>query len=440
MRSVPLLSIQIADNRQRREFADEGQLAESIEKHSLLHPPVVRQVGNGFQLVAGERRLRAIKQLWMTGGTLRFEGEVFPDGMLPVVFLGDLGPLEAEEAELEENIRRKDLTWQERAAATSRLKALRRSLAEASGGPPPSLASIAEETFVAKRSGIESGPTSYGIEATRRELVVAQHLSNPEVAKARTLDDAYKLLKRQEAVRQNAELAEQIGATYGAHSHQLFNEDCLAWLGAAAPEQFDCVITDPPYGIAADEFADAGGSATPAHRYEDSYENLVQLMRSLPRLLFFITKPAAHLYLFCDIDRFRDLRVWFSDAGWTVHRTPLIWHKPNGNRVPWPSNGPQRKWEMILYAIKGNRPTLQLAPDLVSFPSDENLGLSAQKPVALYTELLKRSVGAGSSVLDPFCGTGPIFPAAHGLKLFGTGIELDPATYSIAVKRLKDLE
>jgi DNA modification methylase len=59
--------------------------------------------------------------------------------------------------------------------------------------------------------------------------------------------------------------------------------------------------------------------------------------------------------------------------------------------------------------------------------------------VSLYEDLLKRSARPGDSVLDPFAGSGTIFPAAHSLKIKATGIELDPSAYGIAVKRLGEL-
>ncbi|MDH3732627.1 MAG: ParB/RepB/Spo0J family partition protein [Gemmatimonadota bacterium] len=40
-----------------------ADLAESISRNGLLQPIVVRDVGEGFQIVAGERRFRAIRQL-----------------------------------------------------------------------------------------------------------------------------------------------------------------------------------------------------------------------------------------------------------------------------------------------------------------------------------------------------------------------------------------
>ncbi len=42
----------------RRSFTEEGleQLAESIRQHGVLQPIVVRPSGDGYQLIAGERR------------------------------------------------------------------------------------------------------------------------------------------------------------------------------------------------------------------------------------------------------------------------------------------------------------------------------------------------------------------------------------------------
>lgn len=83
---------------------------------------------------------------------------------------------------------------------------------------------------------------------------------------------------------------------------------------------------------------------------------------------------------------------------------------------------------------------LKLAPDVVTYASDENLGWAAQKPVGLFADFLARSCRAGDSVLDPFCGSGTVFPAAHGMKVKATGIEMDPTAYGIAVKRLGELK
>ncbi|MGL6074496.1 MAG: ParB/RepB/Spo0J family partition protein [Fimbriiglobus sp.] len=53
--------IQRNPNQPRKHFDEEqiGQMAESIKVHGVLQPLVVRAVGDQFQLIAGERRLRA---------------------------------------------------------------------------------------------------------------------------------------------------------------------------------------------------------------------------------------------------------------------------------------------------------------------------------------------------------------------------------------------
>jgi DNA modification methylase len=76
----------------------------------------------------------------------------------------------------------------------------------------------------------------------------------------------------------------------------------------------------------------------------------------------------------------------------------------------------------------------------VTYASDQNLGWAAQKPVDLYRDFLMRSCRAGDSVLDPFCGSGTIFAAAHGLKVKATGIEVDRIAYGISVMRLGELK
>jgi site-specific DNA-methyltransferase (adenine-specific) len=95
---------------------------------------------------------------------------------------------------------------------------------------------------------------------------------------------------------------------------------------------------------------------------------------------------------------------------------------------------------MILFAIKGKKRVTQIFPDVISVQSDPNLGHQAQKPVGIYKDLLRRSCRPGDSVLDPFAGTGTIYPACHELKLKATGIELSAAACGIAAQRIKELK
>lgn len=431
----------IPDNRQRREFDPQElvKLADSIAGPSgLMHPIVIRKDGNmdRFQLVAGERRIRAIQWLWGMGREVRCGGQPIPEGYFPCLNIGDMDPVDAFEAELEENIRRSDITWQERADATAKLMDLRSQQAARKGEAAPTVADIVRELHGSEKSSDSGGAYT----TVREDLIVSQHLSDPDVAKAGTAREAMKILKRKEQLRRSEELGVKVGKTFGSHLHTLYKADAIEQLKILAAESFDVILTDPPYGINAQDFNDSGGKAAGGHFYDDSHETWIKLMSALVYEGFRIAKPQAHCYCFCDIDRFDALKQFFSAAGWKVFRTPFIWVNPTSQRAPWPEQGPHRKWQMILYAVKGNRPVTALRPDVLEYPSDENLNHHAQKPVALYEDLLRRSVAPGNTVIDPFAGTGTIFPAAHGLQCIATGIEQDPAAYGISVSRLGELK
>ena len=83
------------------------ELAESIRHQGLLQPLVVRQMRDRYQIIAGERRFRAAKQLGMTH--------------VPAL-VRRMTDEEALEAALVENVQREDLTPAEEARAYRRLE------------------------------------------------------------------------------------------------------------------------------------------------------------------------------------------------------------------------------------------------------------------------------------------------------------------------------
>lgn len=426
-------SLQIDDIEvpQRQRGAIEGggivELSESIRRNGLIHPIVVRrEYPNRVLLVAGERRLRAMQLLWGQGFEVRCGTHNFPEGFAPCNWLGELDPVDALEIEIEENIRREDFTWQERSRAVARLVDLRKQQAIAKGEPAPS-----EPAILATVAGDPAD--------LRARLLVAPHLGDPQVAAAGTAREALKILERREILAKAAARGAALGPVL-KDLHTLIHGDCMEAMLKLPDGQFDVLLTDPPYGMHAQDFADGGGKQFyGGHFYDDSLEDWHELMAELAISTWRICKPAAHAYVFCDIDQFAALREIFAIPGWTVHRTPLIWVNPTANRVPWPEQGPMRKWQMILYAVKGKRPVTKVSPDVLTHSSDPNMGHQAQKPIDLYVDLLRRSATAGDHVIDPFAGTGTIFPAAHELKLIATGIEKDDSAYGLAAQRLAEL-
>jgi ParB family chromosome partitioning protein len=88
----------------RREFDEEriAELADSIREQGIVQPLVVRQRGDGYELIVGERRLRAARKLGLTG--------------VPCI-LAELEDRELLELALVENLQREDLNPVEEAMA-----------------------------------------------------------------------------------------------------------------------------------------------------------------------------------------------------------------------------------------------------------------------------------------------------------------------------------
>lgn len=438
-------AIVILPNRQRQEFDPQAlmELSESIHNNGLFHAPVLRSDNGQFVLVSGERRLRAIQDLWMLGDTFRYNGELVEPGLVPYVMLGQLSPLEAEEAELDENLRRRDLTWQEHASAVERLHKLRSmqkhlnlnaEIDEESGESLTQTVADTAEELTGRRDG------SYQ-DKIRKEILIANHLTDPDVLGAKTLEEGFKILKRKEQLQRSVDLAELVGQTFSADCHQVYNADCLVWMATCEPAQFDVILTDPPYGMNANKFGDGAGKfLTIEHHYNDSPEAWFSLMEAWCPLSFRVAKLQAHAYVFCDFDKFHTLKQLMQLAGWYVFRTPLINIKAGSGRVPLPDRGPRRQYELCLYAIKGNKPVTHIYPDIIQTAADASIGHGAMKPVALYQNLLQRSVLPGDRVLDCFAGTGPVFPAAHTMKCEAVGIEQSPEYYGMCLKRLEALK
>ena len=92
----------------RRCFREEAleELAESIRRHGILQPLSVRRVGTGYELIAGERRLRA--------------GQLAGLSEIPCIVM-NMDDKESGAAALVENLQRQDLDFVEEARGISSL-------------------------------------------------------------------------------------------------------------------------------------------------------------------------------------------------------------------------------------------------------------------------------------------------------------------------------
>lgn len=105
---LPAKSIQPNPAQPRVVFDAEGldELAESIRRHGILQPLSVRRKGGVYELIAGERRLRAASQAGLTD--------------IPCIIM-NMDDREASLAALVENLQRRDLDFIEEAQGIARL-------------------------------------------------------------------------------------------------------------------------------------------------------------------------------------------------------------------------------------------------------------------------------------------------------------------------------
>jgi len=425
MKLINVTELIVRENRQRREF-DEGkiqELATSINSKGLMHPPVVRETLEGFVLVAGERRTRAIKSLHLLDMGVMCNDTFIPPGQIPVTLLGELDDLALREAELEENVVRVDLSWQEQASAMAELHALRSDQAALEGKT---------QTVTATAEEIHGKVVTGGhITKVSESLIIAKHLHDPDVQKAKSPKEAMKVLRKKADAEHRAKLAETFDTTKTPHT--LIHGDSLVELHNLESGVFDLILTDPPYGVGADTFGDM---ASTGHEYRDDPEYAQECYAKLAREGLRITKDKAHAYVFCDIRNFQMIALEFTLAGWDVWKRPMIWSKKNG-MLPKPDFGPRLTYEAILFASKNSRKILKVgAPDVLEFTTEGKNEHGAQKPVALYSELISRSCYPGDRVLDCFVGSGTIFPAANATRTIATGIEISKTYHDLAQSRM----
>lgn len=481
---VPLSSIIVLEDRQRKYFeeADLIALKENImDPHHGLYTPLLVRPGaakDTYILVAGERRYRALN---LVSRAYKFGEETIKTGNAPVLVNDFATDLDAQEAELFENILRVNLTWQEQMAAVAALHKKK----------------VAQNTkhSTGMTAALLTGSVGYAKTAAydkvNNALLISDFLDHPKVKAAASLKEGTKIasrileeehLKRLREMRgKRQELKEREENEEGkenentntsdlfaneadtsdslemnflqpvntdSSNHIFYHDDFRNTLDKIPDGTIQVLVTDPPYGVGAEKFHD-GGVNTLAHEYtEDNFEELYKaLVESLDQKC----TMTAHAYIFCDFEFFPTLKTMFSEQWW-VRRVPIIWQRGQfGKLADGTPTGFTRTYECILYARRGKRQLAGVQSDVINISTgQQNRIHAAQKPVELYEKLITLSALPGEVIWDPFAGSGTIYHAAHRTMMqaigsetndkFATNIELLLEGNLLAAANIKDDE
>ena len=436
MQLVSISDVVVAD-RQRTSMSPKEleELKRSIaSSKGLLHAPVVSFIDGIPHLVAGERRLTAMAALHEAGLPFTHNGEIVPEGEMPYVQIKDLSALELAEAELEENVIRADLSWQDETLAKKKIYELRMMQ-----NPDTTVSDVAREIVERAPETTDArsptGKASFNSErvAIAESLIVADHLNDPKVQRARSRKEAYKIIL--DKVENSAKAQGVVQAMKGFDvDHQIIFGDCLKELKKIPTGTVDTIICDPPYGMKADKMGKGE-----FHMYDDSPETALDVCKAIFTEGFRICKPKAVLFMFCDIDHFVTLRTFAAQQAWTVWRTPITWVKGTDGHSPWGRAGFVRTTELLLFAVKGQKELVYPGgPDVLNYKRTsrgERLH-SAEKPVSMLEHLIHISTLPGMTILDPTAGSGPIITAASNKSCKVIAIEKDKSSYEYCLQRL----
>lgn len=397
----------------REDYGDIEGLAQSIQKYGLFHPVIV---SDAMELIAGERRFKAHVYLGLDE--------------IEVKKIGELSKMEQAEIELEENIKRKQFTWQEEVRGKMFLDAIKKNIY-----------GVAVQGHGSDGWGVKDTAMALGesVGEVSQDILLAKGIEMyPELKKEKNKTSAYKKLKRLKEQAIRAEIQKKLANVSPVESVHL--GDCRKVMGKMEQE-FDLIVTDPPYGVdllsSGKEFKQYGRDDSFEDREYETDEMLEGAFGEMYKLL----KDGRHAYVFFEITRMDAFHKLLTKAGFDVDPIPIIWSKGASNSAA-NSDGWSRSYEAIFHCRKGRRELNRCPLDVAAFkPVPSRLKIHpVEKPVGVMKLLIEVSTLPGEAVFDPFAGSGVVGEAALKLKRNVVLIEKDKDSYNGVCERIRKIQ
>lgn len=394
------------DVRQRRELTEIESLAESIRNIGLINPIVIDRDN---VLIAGERRLTACLSIGISP--------------VPVRYLDDLSLFERHLIELEENIKRVDLPWQDQVAAINEYHRLMKDQT-----PEWTLDDTAQRLGMSRAN-------------VGKYMLVQEQMDNEMVSKADKLSTAYNAasrIKERKQASAKKELVGKLDTMFSANPEapaapekppmqaSILNADFTHWVLSYAGPRFNLIHCDFPYGV--NTGSKSGQSAAKiTGTYDDSPETYRSLLQSFTENTELFVEPSAHLIFWFSMNYYDETFKALTAGGWKVDPFPLIWHKSdNAGIIPDANRGPRRTYETALFASRGDRKIVRAVANSFSAPTTREFHTS-EKPRSMLEHFFRMLVDENTTLLDPTAGSGNAVRVAWQLGARSAlGLELNP--------------
>lgn len=401
-------SIRVREDRQRRSLDPDrvAILADSIRRIGLIHPIVIDT--EGF-LVAGEYRLRAYAAL----GLDRIETRLNKSD----------DPKELEIIELEENVKRSDLSWQDQARAIARLHTAFKALEPAWTEEKTAAVVGIDRSYVNRNILLAEE-----MEAGNKGVLDAQEISQANTvmkrARGRAKEEVAKILF------DDAPQAKPVGPDTPAP--EVLCADFIEWSSSVRGPKFSFIHCDFPYGVGLDK---SGQMSKGLGTYADGEDIFFTLLSAFVRNFQNFAFPMAHVMFWYSEKFGPETRAALSSIpGARVFEHPLIWHKADGKGiVSDPLRRPRHTYETALFVSVGDRQIRKITNDSVAVPTDESRGHPSRKPPSVLGHFFPLFLAPGDRMLDPTCGSGSSLQVAKAMGAEVLGLELD-ADFAAGIK------
>jgi ParB/RepB/Spo0J family partition protein len=330
VKTVQISSITFDRTARQRSEIDVSDILESVRRRGILTPICITESG---RLIFGERRLTAAKQC----GHTEILARIAPDS---------LSEIDLETLELEENIMREDLSWQDRARAVYRLWQLYEQ---------------PTQTAFAKMTGYDSSTISRYLDAAQEMLK-----GNERVSNAPTLNKAVNVTVRQRERETNHALADIIDTVGGSQPPplevevpSLLNLDFHSWAQTYSGLKFNVIHCDFPYGINLHESDQLQVDAPGTHQtYNDTEDTFWQLCETLASCRNNFLSHSAHMIFWYSMKFQVQVMDFMRNRlpEWTFDDYPLVWMKSDNRGIaPDVERRPRRIYETALFGWRGER-------------------------------------------------------------------------------------